>query len=114
MNYAYENSGFYQEKWRKVGFHPNDIKDLKQFDQVPITTKAEVREDLEKNQPFGSNVCIPSSEVHRIQGTSGTTGKPTIFSFGKQDWERIAHQHARIMWSFGIRPSEHSNYCFTT
>ncbi|MCM3733928.1 AMP-binding protein [Fictibacillus nanhaiensis] len=106
MNYAYENSGFYQRKWKKAGFHPNDIQRLTEYDQVPITTKAEVREDLEEHAPFGSNVCIPYSKVHRIQGTSGTTGKPTVFSFGKEDWERIAHQHARIMWSFGMRPDD--------
>ncbi|HYK74381.1 MAG TPA: AMP-binding protein [Pseudoneobacillus sp.] len=106
LHYAYENSGFYQRKWGRIGFHPNDINSLKDFDQVPITTKAEIREDLEEYAPFGSNVCIPYSEVHRIQGTSGTTGKPTVFSFGKEDWERIAHQHARIMWSFGMRPND--------
>ncbi|KAB7706271.1 AMP-binding protein [Bacillus aerolatus] len=106
MQYAYEKSVFYQRKWNKVGFHPNDIKNLKEFEEVPITTKAEVREDLEEYAPFGSNVCVAPSEVHRIQGTSGTTGKPTVFSFGKEDWERIAHQHARIMWSFGMRPSD--------
>jgi phenylacetate-CoA ligase len=106
MEYAYAKSGFYKRKWDKVNFHPNDITNLQEFEQVPITTKAEIREDLEEFSPFGSNVCIPFSEVHRIQGTSGTTGKPTVFSFGKQDWDRIAHQHARIMWSFGMRPSD--------
>ncbi len=106
LHYAYENSGFYQRKWGKAGFHPNDVSSLKDFEQVPITTKEEIREDMEQYAPFGSNVCIPRSEVHRIQGTSGTTGKPTVFSFGKEDWERIAEQHARIMWSFGVRPSD--------
>jgi len=106
MNYALENSPFYQRKWKREGFHPDDIKTLKEFDQVPVTTKEEVREDIEQHPPFGSNVCIPRSEVRRIHGTSGTTGKPTVFSFGKEDWDRIAHQHARIMWSFGMRPSD--------
>ncbi|MEH7382858.1 AMP-binding protein [Bacillus sp. JJ1533] len=106
LNYAYENSGFYQRKWRKAGFLPSDVNSLKDFEHVPITTKDEIREDLQMYPPFGSNVCIPRSEVHRIQGTSGTTGKPTVFSFGKDDWDRIAYQHARIMWSFGVRPSD--------
>lgn len=106
LNYAYENSGFYQRKWAKVGFHPSDVKTLKDFEQVPLTTKDEIREDIEMYPPFGSNVCIPRSEVKRIHGTSGTTGKPTVFSIGKEDWERIAEQHARIMWSFGMRPSD--------
>ncbi|MEB3102548.1 phenylacetate--CoA ligase family protein [Ferviditalea candida] len=106
VHYAYEHSPFYQRKWNKIGLHPSDINSLKDFEQIPITTKAEVREDLEEHPPFGSNVCVPYTEVHRIHGTSGTTGKPTVFSFGKDDWERIAHQHARIMWSFGMRPSD--------
>jgi phenylacetate-CoA ligase len=106
LNYAQEHSGFYQRKWAKAGFHPNDVQSLKDFEQVPVTTKEEIREDMEENAPFGSNVCIPRSEVQRIHGTSGTTGKPTVFSFGKDDWERIAEQHARIMWSFGVRPSD--------
>lgn len=106
MEYAYVNSGFYQRKWKKADLHPNDIKTLKDFAQVPFTTKQELREDLMQYPPFGSNVCLPYSDVHRIQGTSGTTGKPTVFSFGKDDWERIAHQHARIMWSFGMRPND--------
>jgi phenylacetate-CoA ligase len=106
MEYALTHSDFYKQKWGKAGFHLNDIKSLKEFDQVPVTTKDEVRQDLLENAPFGSNVCIPFSEVHRIQGTSGTTGKPTVFSLGKDDWERIAHQHARIMWSFGMRPRD--------
>jgi phenylacetate-CoA ligase len=106
LDYTYKNSGFYQRKWGKVGFHPEDVKTLKDFEQVPITTKDEIREDMELYPPFGSNVCIPRSEVHRIHGTSGTTGKPTVFSFGKEDWERISYQHARIMWSFGVRPSD--------
>jgi phenylacetate-CoA ligase len=106
MEYAFEHSAFYKKKWGKAGLHPNDIRSLADYYQVPFTTKDDLREDLLNNAPFGSNVCIPFDQVHRIQGTSGTTGKPTVFSIGKDDWERIAHTHARIMWSFGLRPND--------
>jgi phenylacetate-CoA ligase len=106
MEYAYQYSSFYKNKWGKAGLHPHDIQTLKDYKQVPFTTKDDLREDLHEHGPFGSNVCIPFEQVHRIQGTSGTTGKPTVFSIGKDDWERIAHQHARIMWSFGLRPND--------
>ena len=42
----------------------------------------------------------------RIHGTSGTTGRPTVFGIGRDDWERIGEAHARILWSVGIRPSD--------
>ena len=45
-------------------------------------------------------------EVLHTHGTSGTTGRPTAFGIGFDDWHRIANAHARIMWGCGIRPSD--------
>jgi hypothetical protein len=41
-----------------------------------------------------------------VQGTSGTTGKPTAFGISKGDMERIAEAHARFMWGFGMRQDD--------
>ena len=30
----------------------------------------------------------------------------TVFALGRKDWDAIANAHARIMWSFGIRPGD--------
>jgi len=56
--------------------------------------------------PFGRFLCIERHDVFRIHGTSGTTGKPTAFGICRSDWRRIAEAHARIMWSFGLRPGD--------
>ncbi|HWD25097.1 MAG TPA: AMP-binding protein, partial [Acidimicrobiales bacterium] len=58
------------------------------------------------HQPFGDYLCIPESEIARVHGTSGTTGRPTAFAIGRDDWRTIANNHARIMWAMGIRPSD--------
>src|SRR5262249_30494443 len=50
--------------------------------------------------------CVPESEVYHIHGTSGTTGRPTAFAIGRDDWKNIANAHARIMWGMGIRPED--------
>jgi phenylacetate-CoA ligase len=55
---------------------------------------------------FGEYLCIPESEVARVNGTSGTTGRPTAFGIGRDDWKTIASSHARAMWAMGIRPSD--------
>jgi phenylacetate-CoA ligase len=49
--------------------------------------------------------------VARIHGTSGTTGRPTVFGVGSDDWERIGEGHARAMWGFGLRPGDRILIC---
>ncbi len=106
LKYAYESSPFYRRKWDEAGIRPEDIRSLEDFERVPLVEKDEIRRDQIENPPFGSNLCIPRRELARIQGTSGTTGKPTVFGIGRGDMERIAEAHARIMWSFGIRQDD--------
>jgi len=106
IRYVYDHSPFYRKKWSAVGFEPGDLKDFKDFEMLPFTTKQELREDQLENPPFGSNLCISPDEIYHIHGTSGTTGKPTVFALSKGDWERMAEAHARIMWGFGLRPTD--------
>ena len=106
LAYAYENSSFYRKKWDKAGIRPQDIRSLKDFDQLPCVMKEEIREDQAEYPPFGSNLCVPKKELARIQGTSGTTGKPTAFGISRGDMARIAEAHARIMWGFGVRQDD--------
>jgi phenylacetate-CoA ligase len=51
-------------------------------------------------------LCVDPGEVHHIHGTSGTTGRPTAFAIGRDDWRNIANAHARIMWGMGLRPGD--------
>jgi phenylacetate-CoA ligase len=106
LKYAYENSPFYRRKWDEARIRLEDIRSLEDFERLPLVEKDEIRKDQIQNPPFGSNLCIPRRELARIQGTSGTTGKPTVFGIGRGDMERIAEAHARIMWGFGIRQDD--------
>ena len=106
MAYAYKKSSFYKRKWNEAGIKPEDIRSLEDFESVPIITKADIRRDQMENPPFGSNVCVNADEMARVQGTSGTTGKPTAFGISKGDMQRIAEAHARAMWGFGIRQDD--------
>ena len=106
LRYAYEKSSFYRRKWDKAGIHPEHIRSLEDFEGIPFVTKDEIRQDQIENPPYGSNLCVDRKELARIQGTSGTTGKPTTFGIGRGDIERIAEAHARIMWGFGVRQDD--------
>jgi phenylacetate-CoA ligase len=106
MEYAYKRAPFYRRKWDEAGVHPSKIRSLEDFEQVPVVTKAEVRKAQSDHPPFGDYACTDPSEVARIHGTSGTTGRPTAFGITRKDWDSIANAHARVMWGMGIRPSD--------
>lgn len=106
-SYAYDNAPFYRRKWDEAGFHPSHLRTLEDFEEkVPVVTKADLRRSQAENQPFGDYLCVPDSEIFHIHGTSGTTGRPTAFAIGRNDWKAVANAHARIMWGMGIRPGD--------
>ena len=106
MRYAYRHAPFYRRKWDEAGVDPERITSLEAFERVPVVTKAELREAQAAAPPFGDYLCIPPDEIHHIHGTSGTTGRPTAFAIGRDDWKTIANNHARIMWAMGLRPGD--------
>jgi phenylacetate-coenzyme A ligase PaaK-like adenylate-forming protein len=106
MRYAHEHSGFYRRKWREVGLELGDVKSLGDFERVPVITKEELRRAQADQPPLGDYLCVPNDDVIRIHGTSGTTGRPTAFGIGADDWRAIANAHGRAMWAMGIRPTD--------
>jgi phenylacetate-CoA ligase len=106
MAYAYQHAPLYRRKWKAAGLEPDDIRMLEDFHKVPLLTKQEIRQDQQDHPPFGSYLCVSPGDVQRIHGTSGTTGKPTVYGIGREDWRRIANAHARIMWGMGLRPDD--------
>lgn len=105
--YAYDRSAFYRRRWAEAGFHPDHLRSLEDFEEkVPVITKKELRASQAKSPPFGDYLCVPDSEIFHVHGTSGTTGRPTAFGVGRNDWNAIANAHARIMWAMGMRPGD--------
>ena len=106
-NHAYANAPFYQRIWDEAGFHPSQLKTLEDFEaRVPVIKKSDLRASQAAHPPFGDYLAVPESEIYHIHGTSGTTGRPTAFAIGRNDWRAIANAHARIMWAMGMRPGD--------
>ena len=106
IRYAYNHSGFYREFYRGVTVDPTDIGSFQELAQLPILTKEDIRLEQELHPPYGRFLCVPEEQVFRVHGTSGTTGRPTVFGIGRDDWERIGEAHARILWGAGLRPRD--------
>jgi phenylacetate-CoA ligase len=106
MDYAWDTSPFDRRKWSDAGLRPRDIRSLADFEGVPVVRKEELRADQAAHEPFGSYLCVPVDEVKHVNGTSGTTGRPTAFGISERDWRSVANAHARVMWAMGIRPHD--------
>ena len=105
--YAYEAAPFYRRHWDAAGFHPSKLRSLEDFEsRVPVVTKSDLRASQAAAPPFGDYLCIDEADIFHIHGTSGTTGNPTAFAIGRDDWDTIANAQARVMWGMGLRATD--------
>ncbi len=95
IKYAKENSPYYKEKLADI--EPQDINCLKDFQMILSTDKY----DLRLVYPLGIQ-AVPDEEVIRIHSSSGTTGKPIIIPYTKQDVDDWAVMFARCYEMAGI------------
>ncbi len=101
LSHAYESSPVYRKKFDEAGVHPDDLKTLEDLSRFPFTTKADLRE----NYPFGM-FCVPQKELVRIHASSGTTGKPTVVGYTKNDIDVWSDVVARSIYAAGGRPED--------
>jgi phenylacetate-CoA ligase len=111
LRWAWERSPFYRRRWLEAGVGPDTLRSLDDLRRFPVVQKADLRAAQAAHPPFGDYLCVEPGEVARIHGTSGTTGHPTVFGVGRQDWERVGEAHARILWGAGIRPDDRILIC---
>jgi phenylacetate-CoA ligase len=97
LNRAYKNVTCYRNKYNEQGIVPEDIQSLADLAKLPFTTK----EDLRLNYPYGM-FAVPLREVVRIHSSSGTTGKPTVVGYTKNDIRTWSNLVARFMVAAGV------------
>ncbi|MBO8137104.1 MAG: phenylacetate--CoA ligase [Desulfotomaculum sp.] len=93
----YNNVPFYRKKFKERGILPGDIKTLEDIRHLPFTTK----QDLRDTYPFGM-FAVPMEEVVRLHGSSGTTGKPVVVGYTKNDLKTWGSLMARCMTMAGV------------
>jgi phenylacetate-CoA ligase len=95
---AYENVPHYRKFFDAAGVHPDDVRSLADLAKFPFTAKA----DLRDNYPFGM-FAVPREQVARVHASSGTTGKPTVVGYTKNDIDMWATVMARSIRASGGR-----------
>ena len=89
---VYERVPFYRQAFKDKGIEPGDIKSLADLSKLPFT----VKQDLRDNYPYGL-FAAPMSDIVRIHASSGTTGKPSVVGYTRQDIENWAEMVARAL-----------------
>ena len=101
LQLAYDKVAHYRQAFDARGVHPDDLKTLADLAKFPFTAKA----DLRANYPFGM-FAVPREQVVRIHASSGTTGKPTVVGYTKNDIDHWAQLMARSIRASGGRAGD--------
>ncbi|MCI5109198.1 MAG: phenylacetate--CoA ligase [Marivita sp.] len=101
LNHAYQNVPMYRARFDAAGVHPDDLKDLSDLSKFPFTTKS----DLRDNYPFGL-FAVPREQIVRVHASSGTTGKPTVVGYNRNDIDMWAEVVARSLRASGLRAGD--------
>ncbi|KPJ69814.1 hypothetical protein AMJ44_02240 [candidate division WOR-1 bacterium DG_54_3] len=76
--HAEENVPFYRERFVKADFSPARMKDIEDFKILPVLTKAEIRQNLDRMKWKG---C--PGRLFRYN-TGGSSGEPLVFYFDRR------------------------------
>ena len=96
--HAHANSPHYARVLDEHGVLPDAIRSLADIVRLPFTTKA----DLRATYPFGM-LAVPMAQVSRIHASSGTTGKPTVVGYTRDDISTWSALVARSLHAAGVR-----------
>ncbi len=101
VGHAYSNVPAYRKKLDDAGVHPDDIKSIDDITKLPFT----VKDDFRDNYPFGM-FAVPLDQVVRIHASSGTTGKPTVVGYTRNDIDVWSEVMARTLGAGGTHKGD--------
>ncbi len=99
LSHLYFNVPFYKKQFDEKGIQLSDIRGVEDLPKLPFTKKV----DLRGNYPFDL-FAVPMNQVLRIHASSGTTGKPTVVGYSKNDLDVFDEVVARSLVCAGARP----------
>ena len=107
VEYCENNSPFYSKKLKQAGVSADKIKTISDIQYLPFTTKDDIRD----NYPFGL-FAVPMRDIVRIHASSGTTGKPTVVGYTKDDLDNWSDLVARLVVAAGATKDDIAQILF--
>ena len=84
---AYNHVALFRQRMDAAGLEPTDVRALDDITKLPFTVKT----DLRDTYPFGL-FASPMKDIVRLHASTGTTGKPIVVAYTKEDidvWSNV-------------------------
>ncbi len=101
LRHAYDHVSHYKKAFDAAGAHPDDLRTLDDLSRFPFL----VKQDFRDRYPFGL-LAVPRERAVRLHASSGTTGKPTVVAYTRNDIENWTSLMARSIFAAGGRPGD--------
>jgi len=98
---VYERVPAYADRMKEADVRPDQIEGLDDIVRLPFTTKL----DLRDHYPFGL-FASPLREVVRLHASSGTTGKPIVVAYTRDDINTWSQVMLRTFRCAGVGPGD--------
>ncbi|WP_165252292.1 phenylacetate--CoA ligase [Adlercreutzia sp. ZJ304] len=105
--YTYQNVAYYRDLMDKSGVSPADIKTLDDVRKLPFTDKTALRDTY----PYGL-FAVNIDEIIEIHASSGTTGKPIVVGYTREDMQVWSDCIARLVQMAGVVPGDIAQMAF--
>ena len=104
---AYERVPLHRKRMDELGVKPSDIKSIDDISKLPFTQKS----DLRDTYPYGL-FAVDTKEIVRLHASSGTTGKPIVVGYTREDMDAWASSVLRCLAMFGVKRGDFLQNCF--
>ncbi len=99
VRFSYEHSRFFRSLFEKAGLSPDEIKELKDLEKLPITKKADLVKAQKEKPPFGGFETLSGKDLKRIYISPGPVFEPGERDYGDIRW-------AQALYASGIREGD--------
>ena len=97
LNRVYRSVAFYRAAFDAHHINLEKLRTVRALGELPFTTK----EDLWRSYPYDM-FAVPLRDIVRIHSTSGTTGKPIVVGYTRNDLRNWTECTARLLAAAGI------------
>jgi len=107
VKYAYAHSPFYNSRFKLLGIKPADVRSIEDLARLDFFT---LPLDIQKD-PFRF-LAIPREEILYMMSTTGTTGKPKVVFYSKEDMSKLVETQVLGLLFSGVRKEDVAQICF--
>lgn len=104
---SYERVELTRRRMNALQLKPEDIRSLADVARLPFMEKS----DLRDTYPYGLFAC-PMRDVVRLHASSGTTGKPIVVGYTREDMKVWTSVMVRTLSAAGVHQGDIVQNCF--